>query len=959
MIDGNRRGGRVGGRDPTNDIAPPANRDYRQHVGVEIVGRDAELEAIDRLLASDVCPRALVLSGDAGMGKTLLWDEAIRRARESGHRVMQTQASEGEASLTFLGLHDLLNGIGDDALEALPPPQRHWLDVALRRRSPGSEAVDQGAVTIAFLAVIRHLAREHPVLVAIDDVQWLDRSSDAVLGATLRRLTSEHVRVVATRRKQPGATVESSVERAISEIAGAVEVGPLPLGALRHLIRSRVGLALARPALVRLHAMTGGNPYFALEVARALAAQPSSPASLDEIIPADLRALLARRLDALPEPTRRAVTAIAIGPDTTEPELSRVLEVADDELEGLLEPARREGLISLLRNSLRLVHPLLASVARGDAAPSVRRDLHRRFATITSDPEATALHLADAAAGPDDAVAAALEEAAAAAGARGATMAALDLYDRAIALSTRAEADAVARRQVRRAEARFVAGDTTLAHEELAALLPTIVDPNLRLEASLLLATIVWFDGTSHDAVQIAESALATTEDPSWRARFHSRLAWMYEEDVDRATDHARNALELLDPVSEPALYAFALLNAAEGDLQRGRIADHAAIVRGHELQQDPRIWEFSTLPANWAKWMDDFERARALAHKYLDRSRDTGDDSSVAQMLGFLAELECWTGNLGIALRYAEDAVETAEETEQVVYLSAALARRGLIRAYGGDLDGARADGQRALELAETTESPQLTALALGLLGFVDLTLEDLPAVVTADGRALQMLDAIGDRTQPAFRFQADLTEALIALGRFDEAEVMIGRLEARGELGPVSWAQLVAARSQALLAAARGDVSRALKLADGAVELTGRCPMPFEVARTHLAVGQIRRRAGRRRAASDALETAKGEFARIGAKHWVERATADITRLGLQRTASTELTPSEFRIAQLAASGLTNREVADRLFISAKTVEANLARAYSKLGIRSRAELGRVVASLGPDGFAKGSLL
>jgi DNA-binding CsgD family transcriptional regulator len=220
-------------------------------------------------------------------------------------------------------------------------------------------------------------------------------------------------------------------------------------------------------------------------------------------------------------------------------------------------------------------------------------------------------------------------------------------------------------------------------------------------------------------------------------------------------------------------------------------------------------------------------------------------------------------------------------------------------------------------------------------------------------------MLDAIGDRTQPAFRFQADFTEALIALGRFDEAEVMIGRLEARGELGPVSWAQLVAARCQALLAAARGDVSRALELADGAVELAGRSSMPFEVARTHLAVGQIRRRAGRRRAALDALETAQAEFVRVGAKQWSERAAADIARLGLQRTASTELTPSELRIAQLAASGMTNREVADKLFISAKTVEANLARAYSKLGIRSRAELGRVVAGLDVNTSAKGSSL
>jgi ATP/maltotriose-dependent transcriptional regulator MalT len=928
-------------------------------VGVEIVGRDAELEAIDRLLAADARPRALLLSGEPGMGKTLLWREAIERARQREHRVLQAQASEAESSLTFLAIHDLLADIGDAPLAALPQPQRRSLDIALRRAPPGDAAVDQGAVTIALLAIIRQLAAERPVLVGLDDIQWLDRSSDAALGGALRRLTSEPVRIIATRRSGPGGGAVSSMQRAVDEIAEGIEVGPLPLGALRRLIRSRVGLSLARPALVRLHDATGGNPYFALEVARALDSDPSSSASLDDVIPADLRALLARRLDALPEATRRAVTAIAIGSDTTDRELCRVLDVAEHELEERLEPARRDGLLARHDDRLRLAHPLLASVARAEAAPGVRRELHRRFAAVSQDPEGAALHLALAATAPDDAVAAGLEEAAAAASARGATMAALDLYDRAISLSTEADGDALARRQVRRAEARFVAGDTTLAHRELAAILPALVDPDLRLETSLLLATIVWFDGASHDAVQIAESALATTEDPSWRARFHSRLAWMYEENVDRATDHARKALELLDPDAEPALYAFALLNAAEGDLQRGRIADHSAIARGHELQQDPRIWEFSTLPANWAKWMDDFDRARALAHQYLDRSRDTGDDSSVAQMLGFLAELECWTGDLDLALRYAEDSIETAEETEQVVYLSAGLARRGLIRAYRGNVDGARTDGKRALELAETTESPQLTALALGLLGFVDLTVGDSQAVVTADGRALQMLDAIGDRTQPGFRFHADFAEALIGLGRVDEAGAMIDRLEARGGLGPVPWARLVAARCRALLAAARGDVGLALELADRALELAGRSQMPFEVARTNLAAGQIRRRAGRRRAALDALEAARDGFERFGATQWTARAAADIARLGLQRSTSTELTPSELRIAQLAASGMTNREVAAKLFISAKTVEANLARAYSKLGIRSRAELGRVVArhdvSTSPNGFSR----
>jgi DNA-binding CsgD family transcriptional regulator len=238
--------------------------------------------------------------------------------------------------------------------------------------------------------------------------------------------------------------------------------------------------------------------------------------------------------------------------------------------------------------------------------------------------------------------------------------------------------------------------------------------------------------------------------------------------------------------------------------------------------------------------------------------------------------------------------------------------------------------------------------ALALGTLGFIDLTVGDVVAVVAGLERALRLLDAIGDRTQPAFRFQGDHAEALIGVGRLEEAETIIERLDARASLGPVPWAALVASRCRALLASARGELATAVEEAHAAVALARVSPMPMEAGRTYLAAGRTLRRAGHRRSALEVLEAADGEFARLGAAPWRDKVTADVARLGLHRTSGIELTPGELRVAQLAATGMTNREVAAKLFISPKTVEANLARAYSKLGIRSRAELGRVVADL-----------
>jgi DNA-binding CsgD family transcriptional regulator len=917
---------------------------------VEIVGRDAEhqrlLEFIDRAPAG---PAALVLEGEPGIGKTLLWLAAIEAARTRGALVLETRPTEEEAALSFIGLHDLLEAVGDAAIAALAVPQRRAIQAALHRSGAPDSPADQAAVAVGVLNLVRGLADHDRLVIAIDDEPWLDPPSASVLAIAIRRLRDEDVRLVVTRRT--GESTALGIAGAIpDEAVMRITLQPLPLGALHHLIRTRLDLSLPRPALVRLHEITQGNPLYGLELARLFGTGVVAPDVLDRGIPADLQELLSSRLANLSESSRRTIVAAALTSRPTPSLLARVQDVSEDEVATDLEEAQRAGILAWRNDRIEFSHPLLASAARSDMPAGTRRRLHRAFATLVGDPEQTAFHLAEASEGEDETVASALETAGRIALERGAVITAVDLRQRAVD-RTPGDGPARARRVVQLADALFTSGDTGQAHRLLSAVLPRLDESDVRAEAALLLATIVWFDGDSRDAAEIAEAALAATSDIGWKAKLHSRLAWIYEFDVGLSTKHAQAAMQLIDPEDEPALFAFALLTAAQGELQLGRRADHEAIARGHALQERARLWEFSTLPANWAKWMDDFGRSRELTELYLGRSRLNGDDSSVAQLLGYLAELECWTGHLDLALAYADEALGTAEQTDQPVFLAAGLARRAAILALRGMTEEARAEAEAALGVAERVNSPLLVALARGTLASIALVRDD---VVEADRQSTLASAALldgGDRIQPAFRFHADQIEAVIALGDLDRAEELIGRQEARGNLGPVPWALATAARCRALLSAAHGDLGAALDHVNEALDHHDHHEMPIELGRTLLVAGRLRRRAGKRRDAGQALDRAAAIFETAGASTWLERTRLERDRLGLQRGDGRALTPSEERIARMAAQGLTNRAVASRLSISPKTVEANLARVYGKLGIHSRAELGSVVARLDDD--------
>jgi DNA-binding NarL/FixJ family response regulator len=921
-------------------------------LATEIVGREAQLAVANHFIQGlGDGARGLVIRGEPGIGKTTLWNAVLDELFARQARILTCSPAEAEVRFSFGALRDAILPVADQ-IDSLPAPMAHALRVALLLEEPADQPVEPGAVEAALLALLRQLSVEAPVVLAVDDVQWLDEPSRAAFAYAIRRMREAPAAILAAERVEPGVVRRTWIAEALPpDRVEMVDVPALTVGAIHHLVRSRIGLALPRPRLVRLHELSGGNPYFALEIASAWQATEDPEAPL----PDSLRGLVARRLQQLPEDTRQILVAVAlasgegIGPDR----LAQVFDSSPEQVFAALGPGFDSGVLLATSAGLRFGHPLLASAAVDDASPNVIRDLHERLARTTTGQEAMGRHLARARLAPDADVAVALDRAAEAAAARGAATDAVELRALAVRFTSGADRE-LDRRRVDEAEAQFIAGDVGATRAQLAAMIDDLEDHESRLRALLLLATVVWYEEASVRAVPWAEQALREAgTDQGWLARIHARLSWLADSDTAAAQRHAAEALRLLDPEREPALYAFALLNDAYLRLQLGQAADHAAIERGFELQEAARIWEFSTLPGNWAKAMDDFGTARRRLELYLERVRAQGDESSIAQILGYLAELEAWVGNVDRARNEANEAIELAEQTGQTAYRIQGLRHRALVGVLSGDIDAARADSDLALGLASNIGDSLLLPGALGTRALIALTDADPRLVDRHCTRATAILDGIGMLDHVAYRFHADHIEALVALGELDRAAALLERHRERGTRGPRPWIEATAARGAALLLAARGDFEAALVAIDAAHAIHERLDMPFELARTNLVDGQIARRAKQRRRAVDRLGSAIDAFDRLGSRQWAERARREVARVSIRRGRSGSLTEGELNVARLAATGLTNREVAAELYISQKTVEANLARAYGKLGIRSRAELGAVMrAEIDVDG-------
>ena len=892
-----------------------------------LVGRDDELEAVDELLR-DVDPQlaALELVGEPGIGKTTLWQVAVGRAEERGLRVLVARPAASEARLTFAALGDLLADVGEDTLGRLPGPQREALDVALLR-AKGRRAPSRQLVGTALLSVLRELASAGAVLVAVDDAQWLDRPTAAALEFAMRRAERVPVRVVASvRADAPRPAFLSALS---DDRVRRVVVGPLSLAALQRIVSDRLSVAIPRPVLVRLTDACRGNAFYALEIARLLAGggalpPPSSPFP----VPDDLRALVSRRIASLPAPTRRALlTAAALARPT-----------ADHVDAKALDAAAAAGLVEVdATGAISFAHPLFVAAVYGAASPGELTAVHRRLAATVADVEERARHLALATDGPDEEAARALDAAAERARERGAPDGAAELAELALRLTD--DGPSAAERRLRLADHLYLAGDFLRS----AALLEALAGSSrgeTRARALLALGDIDYWRRGESAAVAHVEAALESTADPLLAARCYASIAmWAGTSDLGRASDAAQRALDLLEgrEDADPGLLSLALTARVRADLFLGRGLDRAAAERALELEElalpaavDTRV-VFKL--GQWLRYVDDFDGARRHLATAERAALDEGDDSSLANILLNRTLLECWSGDWGLA-------AELADRTYEQFALNG-VPRSGLgWRAY---VAAHRGEDVTADEPAPT-EEPVARMLWERTVGLADLAAGNHGAAWSRLGAAVAAREQIGFREPAVWRIEGDAVEAAIGAGEIDEARRVLAVLDEAADRSRIPWNRAVAARCGGLLLAAEGDLEGAAAALDRALSEHDACPMPFELARTLLAAGQVRRRLKQKLRAREQLERAVQLFDELGARAWAERARDEHARTA-SRTTPDDLTPTELRIALLAASGLTNDAIAAEAFVSRKTVEANLGRAYRKLGIRTRAQLARAL--------------
>jgi hypothetical protein len=432
---------------------------------VEAVGRDAELGAIESWLTTGGA-RTLLIDGEPGIGKTTLWRRGVELAHDRSYRVLAATPTASEAQLAYTGIRDLVGELFLDVEAQLPSPQRRALAVALLREEPGAAPPGQGEVAAGFLGALRLAAAAGPVLVAVDDVQWLDSSSALILGFAARRLHDEAVWLLLSRRAAPDEAGLRELARAADSIE--ITVRPLSSGALRQLLQARLGLELARPLLRQIHDTSAGNPFFALELARALGPTVTSIAPGDSLpVPATLRELVGLRLNALPPAT---LELLLVASALSEATLELVKEALDADPFPLLQPAVDAHVVELRGDRVEFSHPLYAAAVFDSAPLARRRELHRRLAAVVSAVEERAHHLARATETPDDEVAHVLEQASLHAARRGAVHSAADFC--ALARSFSRETDAARRLTVQEAEYALQSGDTPRARTLLDGLLP-------------------------------------------------------------------------------------------------------------------------------------------------------------------------------------------------------------------------------------------------------------------------------------------------------------------------------------------------------------------------------------------------------------------------------------------------------------------------------------------------------
>ena len=926
----------------------------------DLFGRDEELAEVAGFVAFvPDGPCGLLFDGEAGIGKTALWSKAAEQARGQGIRVLSTRPVESETAFSYSALGDLFGNVFEAVAADMPDPQRRALGIALLRDEADGPPPDQHAVSMAALGVLRSLAVSAPLILAIDDIQWIDPSSARVLGFAVRRLTDERVGILASART--GLRIPVELSQALDRVmVRSVTVGPMAPKELGAMLRDHLGTALARPIIARLHEISGGNPFYALEIARALERQGARPDLSERLpVPADLQQLLGSRLAALPSISVEPLLTVAATARPTEDLVVAAAGRKERALAGLGE-AEAASVIRKEGGLIRFTHPLLGSTVYAASSAQDRRRLHGRLAELVLDVEERARHLALATDGPNADVARALEEAARHARGRGAPDAAAELGELARQLTPPEDEEGIRRRSMDASGYHFDAGDASRAIallEEAAASSPP--GPG-RAEILFRLSSMSWMN-LERGVRQPLERALPEAgDDPELLSGIYLDLAWVdiYQGDLAAASEHARRSVDQLDAVIDPATKADSLSTFGMVEFLMGRRANDT-MSQALELQ-DIGMKEDSWTDASvyttprsviglQQMWAGQLDMARTTFEHELAEYERHAMFTVRQEVLCYLAELECRAGRWHVAEAYAAEAMETVVESGQMAtQRHVVLFNQALAAAYLGQVDVARSWATEGARLASSNDDPFNGNWNRAVLGFLALSLGEHEHAYEHLEPVVRYLDRMGAAEPGIIPCIPDAIEVLISLGRLDDAASLLDRLTQQGRTMGRPWALAASARCHGLLLAARGDLDGARVELEAAIGQHGDAQQPFELGRTLMVKGQVERRAKQKRAARSSLSQALGTFESLGAPLWVERTRSELSRVG-GPAAPGELTPTERQVAELVVDGMTNREVADALFVSVKTVEANLSRIYHKMGVGSRRELQRAMRPAG----------
>jgi DNA-binding CsgD family transcriptional regulator len=889
---------------------------------------------------------SVLLWGPAGIGKSTVLDALSAELSVTGRDmlVLRAAAAEAEAELPYLALVDLFDGVLDGPRPpALPPHLRAALDGALLRSAVPATPHDQLAVRLAVLELLRGLAAERPVLLVLDDSQWIDEQSAGVLRFVARRLDAVPARVLAAERVAHGATpVRSdlcpppSVERAVP---------PLTQADVADILRSRFGAGVPRHRLERVYAASGGNPMFAVELGRALQERGEISPTGPLPVPDRLRALLTERLSRLSAAGRSPLLVAAAAARPTRD----LIERCGADPDGLADAIDAGVVTAAGDGAVRFTHPLLREMVYADARPDELRQVHQRLADATTEPVERARHMAAASTGADEELAATLAHAASTARLRGAPAAAADLAALAAERTPRGTPGVAAARRLKAAEYAYAAGASDEAGRHANAALRDADDASTRVGARLLLTDLSGQDLTGVGPMVDAAFREAG-EDPELLAHvriYRAMKAW-YDGDPQLGLDELKRAEEAAEQCGDAVRLVMVL--RWRGTMTGGPEGDELAIKAG-DMAADLPLSVETVSARQMAAYRQLFRGEVADSERRIEALRDavqrSGTVRELATALVYTAIIFARAGRCADAVVAGQACLRLycdVEPTQGPGLFAAAVAELS-----GGTLDGAAEIAQRAVDACQAAGDHDFLRGAYAVKGRIHLIRGDAGAAVEVLRRCHDLEHALFARNDPSvLLWHADYVEALVGVGARDEAVAVLAEVRARAHRLDRRMVLLGLDRAEAVLVAAVKEARDGVAALREAIARWADHPYPLEIARAWHTLGVLERRAHRRAAARAALSEAVRRYAAIGAAPWLAIAEGELLRLDGARAAG--LSDTERRIVELVRAGATNREIARSLFLSIKAVEANLTRLYRRLGVRNRAQLARVLdTSLG----------